>query len=100
MAVIVVANEQFRWLAGADEVRRWRKPGHDWESNFCPHCGSAVPGMNDPERMFVPAGAITEGADGLEVAHHIWVGSRAPWDVIADAGQQHPCAFGADPEQA
>lgn len=48
-----------------------------------------MPGVNDPARMFVPAGSITQGGDALKVLHHIWVGSKAGWDEIGDAGQQH-----------
>ncbi len=95
LAVVVVANERFRWSSGTESVCRWQKPGHDWQSNFCGKCGSAVPGASDPTRMFIPAGAITEGADKLAVAHHIWVDSRASWDVIGDEGKQHGCAFGS-----
>lgn len=95
LAVVVVPNEQFRWTQGSDRVACWDKPGHDWQANFCSTCGSALPGANDPERMFVPAGAIVEGGDALRVVHHIWVDSRAPWDVIGDAGIQHRCAFEA-----
>jgi hypothetical protein len=43
--------------------------------------------------MYVPAGAITQGGDALKVIHHIWVGSKAPWDEIGDAGQQHTEGF-------
>jgi hypothetical protein len=44
--------------------------------------------------MFVPAGLISEGGETLKVLHHIWVGSKAPWDEIGDAGQQHAAALG------
>lgn len=35
------------------------------------------------------SGACNCGAD-LTVKHHIWVESRAHWDLIGDAGKQHP----------
>lgn len=89
VAVVVVPKAAFRWLRGADLVRSWRKPGADWASSFCSTCGSVLPGENDATRMFVPAGAIAEGAEGLAVAHHIFVASRAPWDVIGDDRRQH-----------
>ena len=43
--------------------------------------------------MFVPAGLITEGGEALEVAHHIYVDSRAAWDEIGDTGKQHADVF-------
>jgi hypothetical protein len=93
IAVVVVGNDQFRWVRGQEFIATWKKPAADWQAWFCRVCGSPVPGENDPQRMFVPAGAITEGGDALKVVHHVWVGSKAPWDEIGDAGQQHIAGF-------
>lgn len=94
IAVIVVANDAFRWVAGEELIGTWDKPQADWQSHFCTRCGSALPGSNDPERMFVPAGLIPDAqAARLDVAHHIWTHSKAGWDVIGDDGKQHPEAF-------
>ncbi len=95
VAVVVVPNAAFRWIQGADQVHHWDKPDADWQAHFCGTCGSALPGANDPERMFIPAGLIAEGGDPLAVAHHIFVGSKAAWDQIGDAGKQHQGAFGS-----
>ena len=92
VAVVVVPNAAFSWLRGAENRRFWDKPDADWQSHFCGTCGSALPGPNDPERMFIPAGLLE--SEGLAVAHHIWVESKAAWDKIGDDGKQHPCAFG------
>jgi hypothetical protein len=91
--VVLVPNDQFRWVEGQELIATWKKPGTAWQGWFCRVCGSAVPGENDPTRMFVPAGSITHGGDALKVVHHVWVGSKAAWDVIGDAGQQHTEAF-------
>jgi hypothetical protein len=88
-AVVVVDNEAFRWVRGEDQIATWKKPDADWESWWCRVCGSALPGRNDPARMFVPAGLIDEGGDALKVAMHIYVGSKAAWEVIGDDGVQH-----------
>ncbi len=93
IAVLVVSNEDFRWTKGHEHIATWKKPDADWETWFCMTCGSRLPGVNDESRMFVPAGLITDGGDNLEVRHHIWVDSRAGWDVIGDAGRQHREAF-------
>jgi hypothetical protein len=90
IAVVVFPKRQFRWLAGEDHVATWHKPGADWHAFFCRVCGSAVPGENDPDTMFAPAGTITQGGEALRVRHHVWVGSKAPWDEIGDDGRQHP----------
>jgi hypothetical protein len=89
IAVVVVPNEQFRWVQGRDLVTTWKKPGAEWEAWFCSVCGSVVPGENDPGTTFVPAGSINQGGEALKVVHHVWVGSKAAWDEIGDAGQQH-----------
>ena len=89
IAVVVFPKEQFRWVRGEELISTWKKPGADWQTWFCSVCGSPVPGENDATRMFAPAGSLTEGAEGLKVLHHIWVGSKASWDEIGGSGKQH-----------
>ena len=93
IAVVVVPNDRLRWVQGEDHIVMWSKPNADWQTWFCRVCGSPVPGRNDPARMFVPAGSLTEGGDALRVAHHVWVGSKAAWDEIGDSGKQHAEQF-------
>ena len=93
IAVVVVDNEAFRWLRGQDQVSTWKKPGANWQTWFCRICGSRLPGTNDASRMFIPAGLISEGGESLRVIHHIWVDSKAHWDIIGDDGKQHREAF-------
>ena len=95
IAVVVIDNSAFRWLRGEDKITAWTKPGSDWHAWFCRVCGSPLPGPNDATRTFVPAGLISEGGENLRVAHHIWVGSKAAWVEIGDAGKQHREAFEA-----
>ena len=94
IAVIVVGNEAFEWQRGLEHIATWRKPVGDWQTSFCKQCGSTLPGINSPKTMYVPAGLLTEGAEHFRVAHHVFVGSRAAWDVIGDDGEQHIEAFG------
>lgn len=93
IAVIVVKNKDFEWVSGQEKLKTWRKPGHDWETSFCPQCGSTLPGDNDSERKYIPCGSLSEGAEQLKVAHHIFVDSKANWDEIGDNGKQHKNAF-------
>lgn len=94
VAVVVVPTADFGWIRGEDQVATWTKPDADWQSCFCKTCGSALPGANDSKRMFVPVGLLEHSAN-LRVAHHIWVDSKAHWDVIGDDGKQHPRGFGS-----
>ena len=95
IAVVVVDNDRFRWVAGESQIASWSKPDGDWTMAFCRTCGSPLPGPNDPEQMYIPAGLINVGGENLAVAHHIWVESSAGWDEIGDAGRQHPREFEA-----
>lgn len=93
IAVIIVANDAFEWTGGEDSITSWAKPDADWEISFCRHCGSPVPGVNNADTMFVPAGLVTEGGEKLTVTDHIFVDSRAAWDEIGDCGRRHPAAY-------
>jgi hypothetical protein len=93
IAVVVFPNDQLRWVRGQELIATWKKPGTEWQTWFCSVCGSPVPGENDATTMFAPAGSITHGGDALSVTHHIWVGSKAAWDEIGGAGQQHTGGF-------
>jgi hypothetical protein len=96
IAVVLFPKDQFRWVCGQEVIATWKKPEADWQSWFCSICGSAVPGENDATRMYVPAGCIVDGADAFKVTDHIWVGSKAAWDEIGDAGRQHIEGFRAE----
>jgi hypothetical protein len=93
IAVVVVPNDDFRWTGGQEHVAMWTKPDSHWETWFCKVCGSRVPGRNDPQRMFVPAGLLADDGGAPKVIHHIWVGSKAAWDEIGDQGKQHVEAY-------
>ena len=93
IAVVVFPKERFQWIRGEELVATWRKPGTEWQKWFCSVCGSPVPGENDAKTMFAPAGSLTQGAEALKVIHHVWVGSKAPWDEIGDSGEQHAEGF-------
>jgi hypothetical protein len=90
IAVVIVPNGQFHWIQGEEHVTKWAKPNTSWEIFFCSICGSPVPGQNDANTMFVPAGTLSEGGETLKVIHHVWVNSKAVWDEIGDSGKQHP----------
>ncbi len=100
IAVVIVDNNAFHWVSGEQDVRSWKKPGTHWELGFCSNCGSPAPGTNDEKRMFVPAGLLETANSSMSVAHHIYVDSRASWDEIGDAGQQHSAGFVVDEKES
>ncbi len=92
VAVVVVPKEALTWTRGEELIQRWRKPDADWECAFCRVCGSALPDQDDPEHFYVPVGVLNE-TDGMRLAHHIWVDSRANWDELPQAGKRHGAAY-------
>ncbi|SHO58423.1 GFA family protein [Vibrio quintilis] len=96
IAVVIVLNSDFSWVTGEELIQKWAKPGHDWETSFYKCCGSPLPGADSQSHMYVPAGLISADAEHLKVAHHLWVNSKAGWEVIGDSGQQHPEAFSSE----
>jgi hypothetical protein len=84
----VVANEQFRWLAGQEAISSWVKET-GFRSDFCSTCGSPVPNpLRNTPYYWVPAGLL-DGDNGLEVGVHLFVGSKAAWDVPSKTGAQY-----------
>lgn len=95
IAVSIVPFKKFSWLAGQEYISYWSKPGHDWHTNFCKVCGSALPGANDEENVYIPVGTIKEGDEDLKIAHHLYVNSKPGWEEIGDSGKQHPEGYGS-----
>lgn len=93
IAVTIVPNTLFRVVSGSDAVRQWTKPNHDWLCNFCQYCGSPLPGKNDELHTYVPVSLLDSGYEELQVKHHLFVDSKAPWEYIAGPGKQHLQAF-------
>ena len=94
IAVTIVEKDSFNWLSGKALINTWHKPNHDWQTSFCTVCGSSLPGKNDKERIYIPVSLLNCGTENLKVAHHLYVGSKAAWEVIGDEGKQHLGAYG------
>jgi hypothetical protein len=84
---IVVTAEQLRWLAGEDLVRTFARPS-GYGVSFCAVCGSPAPDPNAKRTRYgIPVGLI-DGNPPLRVVEHIFVGSKAQWEAIADDAPQ------------
>lgn len=82
------------WTAGETELVTYEAtPG--WGLQFCGNCGSTLCGTYDGDIHGVTLGCV-EGDPGVEIAIHIFVGSRAPWDHIGGDAPQF--AAGPEPE--
>lgn len=81
-AFLNVPYDCFRWLSGQESIRAYERPS-GYGLAFCQICGSPLPDSDRPRTSFdIPAGLLDEDP-GLVVARHIYVGSKASWDVIA-----------------
>lgn len=87
-AAMIVDHEQFEWLRGAELVREYATET-DYKSHFCSHCGSPLPNpTRDDSAWWVPVGLLDDSGE-LELAMHLYVDSKAGWDTIPNAGEQH-----------
>jgi hypothetical protein len=84
----IVANENFRWLAGERNIASWVKDT-GFRSDFCSKCGATLPNpLRTWPYYWVPAGLL-DGDIGTEVVAHYYVGSKAAWDVIGAQGVRY-----------
>ena len=84
---IPVHAEQFTWISGADLVGEYR--GDGWAIERCKVCGSLAPDHNQKRALYnIPAGLLDDDI-GVDVAHHMFVGDKAGWDVIGDDAPQY-----------
>ena len=85
-AALLIAVDGFEWIAGEDDICSYSTRS-GFKSDFCANCGSPVPNLTrDGSKYWVPAGLLEE-SNLLEVAAHVYVGSKANWDVI---GSDYP----------
>jgi hypothetical protein len=85
-STLLVAPDTFRWVEGAEKVRRHAlPPPRQYATDFCGDCGSLVPSAPPgAPAVMLPAGAIDTPLGPLPAAH-LYVGSKAAWYEIADA---------------
>lgn len=80
---IKVGFDDLRWLSGQELLTAG--PKH----SFCRVCGSPMPDVNGRKTAYdVPVGCL-DGDPNLVVGDHIFVGSKASWEVIADGAPQY-----------
>jgi len=85
-----VESAAFTWVQGEDAlVRDSSAPG--WGLAFCGTCGTTLCGTHGDLVHGVTLGGV-DGDPGVEIAMHIFVGSRAPWDHIGGDAPQFDAA--------
>ena len=87
-ATIWVKAEQVRWISGEELVQEFARPS-GYGTSFCKACGSPVPDPNRSRTVYgIPVGVLVDDP-ALQVTEHIFVGSKAAWDVIGDEAPRH-----------
>jgi hypothetical protein len=80
----------FRIVAGTEQVRRYRSSA-PIERTFCAICGTRLTVRFDGMPDTVWVSHTTFAADpGIRPGVHMFVGSKADWDEIADGLPQYP----------
>jgi hypothetical protein len=76
----------FGWTQGECHITRFETtPG--WGLCFCGVCGTTLGGLQGADIHGVTLGSIN-GDPGVQIAMHIFVGSKAPWDHIGGDAPQ------------
>jgi hypothetical protein len=74
------------WVTGKSALVSYETaPG--WGLSFCGTCGSTVTGTRNGEVHGVTLGCV-DGDPGVQIAMHLYVGSRAAWDHIGGNAPQ------------
>ena len=77
-----VAPETFAWLSGADLLTTY-ETGGGFGLQFCRRCGSTLCGTYHGEVHGVTLGCV-DGDPEVTIGMHIFVGSKAAWEVMPD----------------
>ena len=86
-----VARSQFRLLSGEELIRVF-SPEDGKVKAFCGECGSSLFGGDwpDGDEVSIRLGSFDDDP-GVRPQAHVFVESRAPWDVLPDDGlPRHP----------
>jgi len=75
-----VNSSDFRWVAGEEELKSYVGK-HNFGLLFCNTCGSTLCGTFDGSIHGVALGCLNEDPE-LEEIHHIFVDSKASWEVL------------------
>ncbi|MFK8029839.1 MAG: GFA family protein [Gammaproteobacteria bacterium] len=78
-----LSASDFTWIGQNDGVKSFQKNGGGFRHDFCGDCGCTVPNRYQDVMFWVPVGLL-EDDDRIEVSKHIFVKSKADWDVICD----------------
>jgi hypothetical protein len=78
-----VSADDFKWTGKTDGIKMFQKSNEGFRNFFCSNCGCTVPNRYQDVNIWVPAGLIDD-ENCIEITRHIFVDSKADWDLIND----------------
>jgi hypothetical protein len=75
------------WLSGVDLLTTYES-GAGFGHQFCRRCGSTLCGIYHGQVHGVTLGCVNDDP-GVNIEMHIYVGSKAPWEVIPEGVAQY-----------
>jgi len=86
-AYALVDPVEFNWLSGKDLLTSYVGV-HGFGLQFCSQCGSTLCGVFNGEVHGVTLGCVNGDPD-VEIGQHIYVGSKASWEVMPEGVRQY-----------
>mgnify|MGYP000052928836 FL=1 len=86
-AAASVESSEFKWLSG-EELLTSYVGVHGYGLQFCETCGSTLCTIYKDEVIQVTLGCVN-GEPNIEIAQHIFVGSKASWEVMPEGVVQY-----------
>ena len=87
-AMIGVKAEDFSWISGRDQIRRYEAPVRThppgFRTAFCGQCGSPMPSFEAADDWFEIAAGLLDDDPGLRPERHIFIECRSAWYEILD----------------
>ncbi len=81
-AYALVEPRQFKWCAGENLLTSYVGK-HGFGLQFCSRCGSTLCGTFDGAVHGITLGCLNDDPE-IEIGRHIYVGSRARWEVMPE----------------
>jgi hypothetical protein len=85
-AYALVKPQEFRWLSGQDLLTSYVGE-HGFGLQFCRQCGSTLCGILDGVIHGITLGCLNDDPE-IQIGKHIYVGSKAQWEVIPEGVPQ------------
>ncbi|HIL63448.1 MAG TPA: GFA family protein [Porticoccaceae bacterium] len=96
-AYALVSPEDFEWITG-EELLTLYQNSYGFGLQFCNKCGSTLCGVFNGAVHGITLGCVN-GDPEVEIGRHIYVGSKAKWEIIPDGVPQYDEAAPGDPYQ-